>query len=153
MRVTAVAFFLLLGLQSTPTAGQEAPTCTYDECALRLREHGLFGPEVLRGRSSEVIASVGAFGRSLMNIVQASDSAAYHAHIYDRNKNRAFIASAAGSLLLAASVVSLTSDEGGLALGFALSGLAFSTAGDRWRRSAQEGMSRALWWYNRDLQR
>ena len=38
-----------------------------------------------------------------------------------------------------------------LQIGLGVAGVALTAIGSKWSRSAADGLSKAIWWYNRDL--
>ena len=158
--VTAVSL-----LSNAPMAAQEpslpnaASTCTYDTCALRLEQRRL-----LRGGEGQPVLSLGSWGApSLRPHVMQSDSALAYAAEFDRHYT---VGTRIGTLgLLGAAVMGalyahyarggddlsdreVIAQLGGIALSFGL-----TLYGGRRVDRAMRGLSRAIWWSNRELPR
>lgn len=140
-------------LAPAPTAAQAASRtepCAYDACALRLWE-----TDLLEGRDGERVGGFGFFRPpAARELLEASDSAAWYLdrveETYTSGRVIWFIGQVAS---LAGLVMYFSADpgvqEGGLAAQTA--GFLVISLGERRVTRAREAMSRAVWWYNRDV--
>lgn len=132
---------------------QPGPTCSYVECALRVRAPGFTTPAaiVLGANDSVVVVLPGFSGRLAPHFAQP-DSAYFHALRYDTYRRRAFIANIAGP---AAFVIgSLFTDWGDRPVSSALmmgTALGITVYGGHVTNIANDELSRTIWWYNRSL--
>ena len=163
MRLLSFVLAVIL-LSSAPAAGQEpslpnaASTCTYHACALRLEQRRL-----LRGAEGQPILSLGIWGApSLRPQVASSDSALAYAAEFDRHytagTRTGFLgllgAAVAGALYAHYDDRALSSDRPIMVpLGVAAVSLGLTVYGGRRMDRAMRSLSRAIWWYNRDLPR
>lgn len=138
--------------QSAIGAGEPRQVCSYDECALRL-----WSSDVLRGTEE---AKIGQFGflrpPPLGELFAQSDSAALHFETLEKNyTNGRAITITSRVVSLAGLVLSFSSDSAEQRWGFGLqaTGFAGGWLGQRRVRRAKEALSRAIWWYNRDVAR
>jgi hypothetical protein len=157
MRIAA----LLLGLvvevpltaesQGTPTT---SAACTYDECALRLE-----GPRLLRGIQGIQVGRLTLWsGPRLTDLVSTGDSAREYARRFDANYSWGSRFAFVGGLFFAAvGVDHLRGYQGTMRrehqLELAISGGALLLVGGLKLRRANEALSRAMFWHNRDLPR
>ena len=146
-------------LAQTPASPNDSSACTYDTCALRLQ-----GQRLLRGTSGSRVLTLGPWrASSLRPHVAWSDSASYHAAIFDRHYTAGTRLTTIG--LLGTGVMGLLYGEhlrGGEdwsdatfiahAAASALF-LGLLEYGSRRLARAHGGLSRAVWWFNRDLPR
>lgn len=149
--VIAMLSLLPMGASAQPTPRPVA--CTYQTCALRV-ESGWLGRRLVRGQSGELVANIGLFGPSLVDIVQGSDSATYHARIYERDRRVANVLVPAGIVLTAIPLVrtrpvsgetrSFTATDWTL-LG---SGLLLEIIGGGYAMHSERALTRSVWWYN-----
>ena len=137
--------------------GAQAATCPaagYSTCAVRA-EAGFFrGLHVVRGAEGTDVGRVRAFGSpNLATLLAGSDSAVVHARRYTGAARRsAALGLVGGALFVAAAIVDLRDREvtdAGLVLVGTGSLFGLASAGQQLR--AQRELSRATWWYNRDL--
>ena len=68
---------LLLGL-ATGSAGAQAPGCTYETCALRLRSRFWSGVSVVQGHDARRVARLGLFAPHIDLLASGSDSTKAH---------------------------------------------------------------------------
>jgi hypothetical protein len=154
---------VLASVLASPLLAQDSPPtvapCRYDLCSLRVEEN-----RILRGAQNREVGRLGSWRATpLLPLMDQSDSAQFYAHQFDENY-------AAGTRWTAVS---------GLALGVAAVFLLDSShhAGEHWNGNdwawvgalavsigtgaygehrlmvARRGLSRALWWHNRELSR
>jgi len=130
-----------------PAAAQEPAACTYDACALRVEDN-----RIVRGARGAQVARWGLFQTpELTSLVQGSAQAEEHARIFDRTAPRAQWVSLAGALLLVAPRLNDDRHTSDVELGAVISGAALTLYGATLQVRAQRALSRAVWWYNRDL--
>lgn len=143
---------------AAPLAAQSAvaacPAAGYDACAVRAEAGFFSGLRVVRGASGTDVGRVRAFGAPrLESMLAGSDSAVAHARRYTRAaRGSSLLGAVGGALFAAAAVVDLRDREvtdAGLVLVGA--GSVFGIASFVQQLKAQRALSRATWWYNRDL--
>jgi hypothetical protein len=157
-----VAGFLALLASSRSLPAQTPPPaqCTYDSCGLRL-EPGFFGASIKRGVQGQTAAKIGLFNSNIERIVQGSDSATRFARSFRaQHTTAATLGIIAGAVALVSVFQIDPWDDGGSNDGdndLATAGLIGSSVlglvGAAVEISAQRALSRAIWWYNRDLPR
>jgi hypothetical protein len=154
---------LLASALASPLLAQDAPPtvapCRYDLCSLRVEEY-----RILRGVQNTEVGRLGSWrATKLLPLMDQSDSAQFYARQFDENY-------AVGTRWTAVSGLAL-----GIAAGFLLS--SSHHAGEYWNGNdwawvgalalsigtgvygerrvvvARRGLSRALWWHNRELAR
>jgi len=132
-----------------------AQDSTYDVSALRV-ESSMGDLQIVRGAQSTVVARAGVFhGPKLAQLVARSDRAAAEARVFEQNYDRGQYTFAAGLATLGAAVgASRIRDlNGAIRPGLtAASVLLIAYGGSKLERASQ-ALSRAIWWYNRDLKR
>lgn len=153
MRQATHTAAVLAALLALPLgASSQSHACEYDECALRLNDS-----EVLQGRSSERIAGFGFFRPpDLAERLASSDSATWYLEVVEESYTRGRVIWFAGQIVSAAgALLYISPDKTTQAWGFALQALGFSTGwlGQSRVARAEDAMSRAIWWYNRDVAR
>jgi hypothetical protein len=152
-RLTPVLFGAqLLMMGANAMAAQESG---YDENALRVesRQGNL---QILRGMEGTVVARAGIFHPPrLANLVIQSDSALAEAKIFERDYEPGQWIAALGIATLGAAIgASRISDINPVIQVslYATSFAALAYGGNR-LHSAYGALSKAIWWYNRDLKR
>jgi len=75
--MTRPAIALLVTLCASPVAAQ-SPRCTYDTCALRVRERFVSGVSIVQGPSARRVARLGMFAPHVDVLASAPDSAKAH---------------------------------------------------------------------------
>jgi len=150
-----VAALLLLAAGS---AQAQAPGCTYDTCALRLRSRFWSGISVVQGRDARRVARLGLFAPHIDLLATGSDSTKAHYLAFRAKQN------SGGALLLVGAVFAGVvgglaydqahyNDHKGLVLGFGLASITFTIWGGAKQVSASDHLHQAIWFYNRDLGR
>jgi hypothetical protein len=132
-----------------------AQDSSYDENALRV-ESRLGDLQIVRGTSGTVVARAGLFrGPRVANLVSSSDSALAEAKVFERDYNPGQYMAAAGIALLGAAVgaVRIPDLNNGIPSGLLASSVLLIAFGGSKLDSAYRGLSKAIWWYNRDLKR
>lgn len=149
-------FIALCATQFFPGAAPMiAQDSSYDENALRV-ESRLGDLQIVRGASSTVVARAGIFrGPRVAPLVSSSDSALAEAKVFERDYNPGMYMVAAGIALFGAAIgVGRIPDlNNGISGGLLASGVLLIAFGGSKLESAYRGLSKAIWWYNRDLKR
>jgi hypothetical protein len=168
-RTAAAALVALAALSPPSSSGAQpanapagvtaAPACTYDACALRLERTA-----ILRGAGGAPVGRLGTFGApALTPLVAGSDSAARHAAVFDREygTGKKLLHGGAVVALVPLTILlhrtrdldrDVTAGDWAL-LAAAVPGLAVEIWGARKVERSLKALSRAVWWYNRDLPR
>jgi hypothetical protein len=149
LSLLALHLFLLL----TPRVGAaQAPTCTYDTCALRLTTDWWGRQSVASGRLSEEVAPVERSPR-LDQLFAVSDSAAAHYGVFARRDQQADMMDwASGGLLVVGLALDLIDGRTFLSTSLEAGGIALFFFGTPIvRGEAQRELASAIWWYNRGL--
>ena len=141
---------------AAPAPRPPIESCSYDGCALRVEPgRAFFGaPVLLRGAAGERVGRFGLRGPDLAGIVAGSDSAVAHARAFRPHQRRAGLA---GLLSTAAGVTALVlglndaNDDNVWPASIAAGALGAYAGYEA--RLAQRELSRAVWWYNRDVGR
>lgn len=158
-RTIAIAptLVLLLALSAPRVDAQQAPepfpqNCTYDTCALRIKAPTLTtGMKVVRGSESIEVVQLGLLQPAIAPFVQASDSAAFFAAIYDHQYDRGAMISLVGTAI---SIVAPIAMRGTMQkVAFTGVGIGLTVVGGVITNRADEALSRAMWHYNRELPR
>lgn len=143
----------LVTLCAPPADAQQVPAdCTYDTCALRIKSPTMSTPRLLvRGQDDEEVVRLGLMEPAVAPFVQLSDSAAAYARTYDVLYDRGSIITIVGTALAIGAPIVL----GGTMqkIGFTVAGVAISIYGGLVTNQANEALSSAVWWYNRELPR
>lgn len=143
--------FALALLLAPVHASAQQPGCTYDECALRLA--GGSG-RILRGIEGEEVARIGWFGGSIERAFAGSDSALVFARRFAPTVRTGLVLEFVGfGLIAGASALQESRGVGAPEVGLAGAGLVAIHFGSRRLSLGYDYLSRAIWWYNRDLQR
>ena len=132
-----------------------AQDSSYDENALRV-ESRLGDLQIVRGTSSTVVARAGLFrGPRVANLVGSSDSALAEAKVFERDYNPGMYMVAAGIALFGAAIGAgrIPDLNNGIPSGLLASSVLLIAFGGSKLESAYRGLSKAIWWYNRDLKR
>lgn len=141
------------GARAAPVTADARQPCTYDACALRV-EDGWFGRRVVRGPEGTLVARLGLGGPRLENIVAGSDSAVYHARIYQRAENTGAVLTLVATIGSIASFIAYTQrdaddDLRDEVVAVNISALVLGVVGTTFQLRARRELSRALWWHNR----
>ena len=149
-------FIALCATQFFPGAAPMiAQDSSYDENALRV-ESRLGDLQIVRGTSSTVVARAGIFrGPKVASLVSSSDSALAEAKVFEHNYNPGTYMVAAGIALLGAAIGAgrIPDLNNGIPSGLLASSVLLIGFGGSKLESAYRGLSKAIWWYNRDLKR
>ena len=118
---------------------------------------GLFGAaRILRGENAEVVGRVSGFGGSnLRKLLAGSDSAVMHARRYTNASRASSIIGIVGAGLAFAAFRTLDDDNTnyGSASALIIASAAVGITAGGFQLRAQRELSRAVWWYNRDVSR
>ena len=158
MRPTLIAAAATLALATGGAAGAQEPVqlpCSYDSCALRVEWRPLVGNELLRGASGARLARLGAFGPSLADLMIGADSAVRYAREFDARQERGAVAGVVGgALVYGAGLRCVDEFTCSHAAGASfIAGLGLALYGSVEQLRAARALSRAVWWYNRELPR
>lgn len=142
----------LLIMGANAMAAQES---AYDENALRVesRQGNL---QILRGIEGKVAARAGIFhGPNLSNLVIQSDSALAEAKVFERDYQPGQWLAALGIATLGAAIGASRINDINPVIQVGLTATSFTSLayGGKKLHSAYGALSKAIWWYNRDLKR
>jgi hypothetical protein len=145
VKMIVPALVLLMSPAALP-----AQDCTYDTCALRIE-----GTRVVAGREGAAVATLRAFRTPrLEDRFAVSDSAAAHYVRFADNYVAGNVWSMVGGGALGLAYAASNDDASTtLIAGSIAVGIVASLVGGNKVRKAQAALSRAVWWYNRDLPR
>src|SRR4051812_7296590 len=152
--VVLLVALLALAAPVDAQAVAPCPAAGYSSCAVRAEAGLLSGVHLQRGPGDADAARVHIFGApDLPALLAGSDSAVAYARRYTGAARRSSaLGVVAASLFVAAAVVDLQDREvtdAGLVLVAAGSAVGIASLAQHF--SAQRELSRAVWWYNRDL--
>jgi hypothetical protein len=133
-------------------AAQESP---YDENALRVesRQGNL---RILRGADGTVVASAGILhGPRLAHLVSSSEKALGEAKVFERDYDPGQWLAGLGVATLGAAIGATRIQDVSPVIQVGLYATSFVTIGYGAKKldSAYRALSKAIWWYNRDLTR
>ena len=154
MRCLSIALcsaqILLLG--ATRMSAQDL---SYDQNALRVESH-LGDLQIVRGKDGTVVARAGVFrGPRVAGLFNASEPATAEAKVFERDYNPGAYIAAAGIATLGAAIgaSSIPDINNGIPSGLTAAGVLMIAYGGTKLERAYRALSRAIWWYNRDLKR
>jgi len=126
----------------------------YDANALRVESRGQ-GLRIFRGINGPVIAETGAFHTfDLTRIVAPSENAIREAHEFNRNYGPGMVTTAVGGLILGVALAfDLNSDSNWAIAAGEVGGGGLAIYGARRLNVSYSALSKAIWWYNRDLKK
>jgi hypothetical protein len=142
----------LLSLGATAMSAQDL---SYDENALRV-ESRMGNLQIVRGVQGTVVARTGVFrGPRVANLVVQSDSALAEAKVFERDYQPGEIAAGIGIAMLGAGIgVSRIPDINSfIPSALTTAGVILIAYGGSKLESAYRALSKAIWWYNRDLKK
>jgi hypothetical protein len=142
-------------LLTVETSVMAAQGSGYDENALRVvsRQGNM---RILRGIDGTVVASGGILhGPRLSHLVTQSENAVAEAKIFERDYDPGQTLLGVGIAFLGAAIGASRITDMNPVIQVGLYATAFASLGYSGRKlhSAYEALSRAIWWYNRDLKR
>lgn len=144
------AHFLLSG--ATAMSAQEL---SYEENALRVESH-VGDLQIVRGTEGTVVARAGVFrGPRLASLVSPSEKALAEAKVFERDYNPGQYIAGFGIATLGAAIgLSRIPDlNSAISSGLMSAGIILIAYGGSKLQSAERALSKAIWWYNRDLKR
>lgn len=142
-------------LLTTGASVMAAQDSGYDENALRVVSHQ-GNMRILRGIDGTVVASSGVLhGPRLAHLVSQSENAVAEARIFERDYDPGQSLLGAGIALLGVAIGASRITDINPVIQVGLYATAFASLGYGGRKlhSAYEALSKAIWWYNRDLKR
>ena len=150
-----LAFFLLAHLLITGASAMAAQESVYDENALRVesRQGNL---RIVRGVEGIVVARAGILhGPKVADLVIRSDSALAEAKVFERDYDPGQWVLGLGIATLGAAIGTSRIHDINPAIQGSLTAASFILLayGGSKLDSAYRALSRAIWWYNRDLTR
>ena len=135
----------------------QAEVCSYDECALRIEtETGFFsGTRIVRGRGAVPVSGLSP-SSALDSLFQRSDSASQWYNQFEVAHEKARFRNTVGNVLYLGGLVGylltgFDEDWALVGLGAAVASTGFRLSAVRPRKRASQALSRAIWWYNREL--
>lgn len=110
LRASVVAM-LIAGSYCARLAGQS--TCTYDDCALRIRYRPFAGADVVKGRNNEKVAGYSFFGfaPNVPMLADGPDSVRINHDSFRSRNNSGVVLQLVGTGLLLAGYVAVTIDN------------------------------------------
>ena len=146
------AALLVLAVATPAAAQQTIAPCSYDDCALRVKGATFTRPQLLvQGQHETELVRLGLFQPAVSSFMTRSDSAVVYASVYDRLYDTGGVINLFGTALTVGSPIIF---EGWLRkLLFMGLGIGLSTYGGYLTNQADEALSHAIWWHNRELTR
>lgn len=148
----ALCAVLFLSLRATTMVAQDS---SYDENALRV-ESRLGDLQIVRGIQGTVVARAGVFhGPKVANLVSQSEKALAEAKAFERNyePGQAFVALGIATLGAAIGASRIQDINAAIPSGLTAASFLLIAYGGSKLESAYRALSRAIWFYNRDLKR
>jgi hypothetical protein len=148
LALCAGSFLLTIG----PTV-MTAQDQSYDEDALRVESHR-GDVQIVRGVQGTVVARSGVFhGPKVAILVSRSDSALAEAKVFERDYMPGQILAGLGIATLGAAIGASRIDDINQAIpaGLTIVSVSLIAYGGTKLESAYRALSKAIWWYNRDL--
>lgn len=142
-------------LLSLGASAMNAQDSSYDENALRV-ESRLGDLQIVRGTHGIVVARAGVFhGPKVAALVGQSENALAEARVFEREYDPGQTILALGIATLGATIGASRIPDINLAIPASLSVASFSLIayGGLKLERAYRALSKAIWWYNRDLKR
>ncbi|MDQ6770473.1 MAG: hypothetical protein M3Z54_10855 [Gemmatimonadota bacterium] len=142
----------LLMAEATAMGAQESG---YDENALRV-ESRLGNLRIVRGIQGTVVARTGVFrGPRVANLLTQSDSAVAEARVFERDYLPGEIAASLGIATLGAALgaARIPDINSAIPSGLTAASVILIAYGGSKLESAYRALSKAIWWYNRDLKK
>jgi hypothetical protein len=144
---------LLIGFASmAPTMEVRAQDRTYDAAALRL-DSGFDGLKVVRGVSDSVVLSIGILrAADVVQLVGPSPNAITQAKVFEANYRKGVWTAVLGMAIWpTVYAINHIGPNQPVPLGVTFISAALVVYGAQRIDSAKRALSRAIWWYNRDL--
>jgi hypothetical protein len=141
-------------LATSPTL-MTAQDKSYDESALRIDDHqGTMS--IVRGVSGTVVGKIGVFrGSDLASVVSPSPNAVAEAKIFQRDYKPGTLLASLGIATMGAAIGAyrIPDINTWIPSGLTVASLTLIAYGATKLESAYRALSKAIWWYNRDLAR
>lgn len=132
-----------------------AQDSSYDENALRVESH-LGNLQIVRGAQSTVVARAGVFhGPKVAALVSQSENALAEARVFERDyePGQSFVALGIATLGVAIGASRISDINNAIPAGLTTASVLLIAYGGSKLESAYRALSKAVWWYNRDLKR
>lgn len=142
-------------LLSLGAAAMGAQDSSYDQNALRVESHR-GDLQIVRGIHGTVVARSGVFrGPRVADLVSQSEKALEEAKVFERDYRPGQCIAAVGLAMLGVALgASRTSDFNVvIPTGLTTASIVLIAYGGTKLHRANQALSRAIWWYNRDLKR
>jgi len=144
-----VAAAMLLAPGAGRAAAQAADACTYDTCALRVERRAIVG-----GVEGRVVTPIGYFRTDVGRVPWQSDPARRYARLFARDYTPGRLLYVLGTVAYTVGVFEgYRREEGftGWPLAAVIGGVGVGVYGSYRLRRADDALSRAIWWHNREL--
>ena len=127
---------------------------TYDEDALRI-DNGLSGLKIVRGAADSVVLRVGIVRSvDVSRLVATSPNAVAQAKVFEANYRQGIWTAVLGlAIWPAVFAINHIGTNQPVPLGITITTVALVTYGAVRIDTARRALSKAIWWYNRDLKR
>lgn len=135
---------------------QQAATCSYDTCALRLQHRSVLGVRVVQGASAVKADGNGIFSRRIPVFESRSDSVHYHYTEYRSHATRAGVLGILGMIALSAGETlyyQKAHDDRALMVSLISGGAIVGIVAGINRARSEDHVQRAIWLYNREFPR
>jgi len=132
-----------------------AQDSTYDDNALRV-ESQRGNLQIVRGIQGTVVARSGVFhGPKVASLVTRSDSALAEARVFERSFDRGQYVTAVGIATLGAAIGAwrIRDINPAIPTGLTIVSVSLMTYGGTKLERAYRALSKAIWWYNRELRK
>ena len=142
----------VFGSGATPMIAQDS---SYDNNALRA-ESRRGDLQIVRGKEGIVVVRAGVFRTpQVANVVSGSDNAVAEAKIFEHNyqPGQSFLALGIATMGAAIGVSRIDGVNTWIPTGLTVASVMLITYGGTKLESAYRALSKAIWWYNRDLNR
>lgn len=138
-------------------ASAQAPQpidCSYDECALRIKQSFFGGSDLVRGVGDDKVDGLGAFIGSLDGAFSGSPTAQDLAARYRSRHNTGSVFGLLGTVAVTVAIYTLdwdTQSADDTSAGLLLGGTAFLLTGAIIQSTGRDYLNQAIWEYNRAL--
>jgi hypothetical protein len=139
--------------QNALAQSSSSSACSYEECALRVR-FGFFGESLVRGAESDKVRDLDFWIGSLDEVFEGSTAAQDLAATFRRRHNTGTVLTILGIVGMVSEVISTDFWENDDTPGAGFwSGIVLGAAGGIFIQTSRDPLSRAVWEYNRGLER